>query len=146
MLLKFSTALLTEEAARKAVSPFTKIHGHPSCGDRNAIREEALQALCAVDVPDSDHSLVGELAKPAEFGRITGEADDYDDPDKPLPYSDETDHDAMSPDEIKMVEAEHLQKLTSWHVRKGTLLGVGDQIRKALDKKFYKRPEKKVIG
>ena len=52
----------------------------------------------------------------------------------------------MSPDKIKMAEAEHLQKLTSWHVRKGTLLGVGDQIRKALDKKFYKRLEKKVIG
>ena len=44
----------------------------------------------------------------------------------------------MSPDKIKMAEAEHLQKLTPWHVRKGTLLGVGDQIRKALDKKFYK--------
>ena len=52
----------------------------------------------------------------------------------------------MSPDEVKMAEAEHLQKLTSWHVRKGALLGVGGQIRKALDKKFYKRLEKKVIG
>ena len=64
--------------------PFTKIHGHPSRGDRNAIREEALQAL-AVDVLDSDHGLVGELAKPAEFRRITGEADDYNEPGKPLP-------------------------------------------------------------
>ena len=105
--------------------PFTKIHGHPSRGDRNAIREEALQALCAVDIPDSDHGLVGELAKPTKFRRITRKADDYNEPDKPLPYSDEIDHDVMSLDEIKMAEAEHLQKLTSWHVRKGTLLGVG---------------------
>ena len=125
MLLKFSAALLTEETTRKAVPPLTNIHGHPSRGDRNAIREEAMQALGIVDVPDLDHGLVGEPEKPAEFRRITGEADDYDEPDKPLPYSDEIDHDAMSPDETKMVEAEHLQKLTSWHVRKGTLLGVG---------------------
>ena len=47
--------------------PFTKIHGHPSRGDRNAIREEAIQALGAVDVPDSDDGLVGKMAKPAEF-------------------------------------------------------------------------------
>ena len=138
MLLKFSTTLLTEEAARKAVPPFMKIHGHPSRGDRNAIREEAMQALGAVDVPDSDHGLFGELAKPVEFQCITGEVDDYNESDKPLPYSDEIDHDTMLPDEIKMAEAEHLQKLTSWNVRKGTLLGVEDQLRKALDKKFYK--------
>ena len=56
--------------------PFTKIHGHPSRGDRNAMREEAMQALGAVDVPDSDHGLVGELAKPAEYRRITREVDD----------------------------------------------------------------------
>ena len=49
-------------------------------------------------------------------------------------------------DEVKMVEAEHLEKLTSWHVPKRTLLGVGDQIRKSLDKKFYKQLERKVIG
>ena len=47
--------------------PFTKIHGHPSRGDRNAIREEAIHALGAVDVPDSDDGLVGKMAKPAEF-------------------------------------------------------------------------------
>ena len=90
-----------------------------------------MQALGAVDVPDSDHGLVGELAKTADFRRITGEVDDYDEPDQPLPYSVEIDHDVMSPDEIKMAEAEHLQKLMSWHVRKGTLLSAGDQIRKA---------------
>ena len=61
MLLKFSTALLTEEAARKAVPPFTKIHGHPSRGDRNATREEAMQALGVVDVPDSDHSIFTKM-------------------------------------------------------------------------------------
>ena len=99
--------------------PFTKIHGHPSRGDRNAIREEALQALGAVDVPDSDHDLVGGLAKPTQFRRITGEVDDYAEPEKPLPYIDEIDHGVMSPKEVKMAEAEHLQKLTSWHVWKG---------------------------
>ena len=67
-------------------------------------------------------------------------------PDKHLPYNDTINHDIMSPNEVKMAEAEHLQKLTPWYVQKGTLLGVGDQLRKALDKKICKRLEKKVIG
>ena len=125
--------------------PFTKNHGHPSRGDRNAMREEALQALGAVDVPDLGHGLVGKLAKPAEYRHITEREEDYDVPDKSLRYDDEIDHDIMSLDEVEMAEAEHIQKLTSWHVRKGTLLGMGDQIRKALDKKFYKRLEKKSL-
>ena len=145
-ILTFSTALLTEEAARKAVPPFTKIHGHPSCGDHNTLKDEVLQALGAVDVPDSNNGLISELAKPANFKRITGEDEDYDVLDKPLPYDDSIDCNIMSPDKVKMVEAEHIQRLTSWHVRKRTLLGVGDQFRKALDKRFYKRLEKKVIG
>ena len=65
MLVKFSIALLTEEAAQKAVPPFTKIHGHLSCGDRNMLRDEVLQALSTVDMPDSDHGLIDELAKSA---------------------------------------------------------------------------------
>ena len=134
MLLKFSTALLTEEAARKAVPPFTKIHGHPSRGDHNILRDKVMQAFSAVDMPDSDHGLIGELAKPAEFQRIMGEDEDYDVPNKPLLYNDTINHDIMSLDEGKMAEAEHLQKLTPWHVRKGTLLGVGDQLRKVLDR------------
>ena len=63
-----------------------------------------------------------------------------------LSYDDTIDHDIMSPDKVKMAEAEHLQKLMSRCVRKGTLLGVGGQLQKVPDKKIYKRLEKKVIG
>ena len=134
MLLKFSTALLTKEAAQKAIPPSTKIHGHPPRGDHNKLRDKVLQALGAVDMPDSDHGFIGELAKPAEFRWITGEDEDYDVPYKPLLYDDTINHDIMSPVKVKMAEAEHLQKLTPWHVRKGTLLGGGDQLRKVLDR------------
>ena len=134
MLLKFSTALLTEEATQKAVPPFTKIHGHPSRGDRNVLREEALKMLGAVDMPDTKHGLVGELAKPVEFLCITGEEEPYEEPDKPLPYDDQIDHEEMSPEDVKMAEAGHLELLTMWHIRKGTLAGVGEQIPKSLDK------------
>ena len=106
MLLKFSTALLTEEAARKAVPPFTKIHGHPSRHDRNVLREEVLKALGAVDMPDTDHGLIGELAGTTEYRRITGNGEPYEVPDKPLPYNDQIDHDEMSAEEVKMAEAE----------------------------------------
>ena len=85
-------------------------------------------ALGAVDVPDSDNGLVGEPVKPAQYQCITGEADDYGKPDKPLPYDNEIDHNIMSPDDVKIAEAEHLQKLTSWHVWKGTLLGVPQRV------------------
>ena len=146
MSLKLSTALLTEQAARKAVPAFTKIHGHPSRGHRNILREEVLKALGIVDMPDTDHRLIGELTKTAEYRRITGEEEEYEEMDKPLPYDEDIDHDNMSPEEVKMAEAQHLQLLTMWHVRKGTLLGVGDQIRKALDQKYHKRLEKKIIG
>ena len=147
MLLKFSTTLLTGEAAWKAVPTFTKIHGHPPRGDHNTLRDEMLQALGVVNMPDLDHGLVGGLTKPAEFQWVTGEEENYDIPDtKPLPYEDSIDHDIMSPDKIKIEEAEHIQQLTSWHVRKGTLLRVVDQIRKVLDKKIYKRLKKKVTG
>ena len=49
-------------------------------------------------------------------------------------------------EEVKMAEAMPLELQTLWHIRKGTLTGVGEHIRAALDKKFYKRLEKKVIG
>ena len=75
MTIKFTTAKLTEEAARKAVPPFTKIHGLPSQGNSNILREEVLQALGVVDMPDTDQGLIGELAKPAKYRCITGDED-----------------------------------------------------------------------
>ena len=109
MTITFTTAKLMEEAARKAVPPFTKIHGLPSRGNRNFLREEVLQALGVFDMPDTDHGLIGELAKPAKYRRITGDEDPYTPMDKPLPYDDEIDHDELSPEEVKMAEAEHLE-------------------------------------
>ena len=72
------------------------------------MKDEVLQALGAVDVPDSNNGLISELAKPANFKRITGEDEDYDVLDKPLPYDDSIDCNIMSPDKVKMVEEEHI--------------------------------------
>ena len=79
-------------------------------------------------MPDTDHGLIGELAKPAKYRRITGDKDPYDPMDKPLPYNYDIDYDEWSPEEVKMAEAEHLERQTLWHVLKGTLAGVCEQI------------------
>ena len=103
-------------------------------------------ALGAVDMPDSDHGLIGERTKAAEFRQITGKEDPYSPTKKPLLYDEDIDHDELTREEVKMAEVMHLKLHTLWLICKGALAGVGEQIRAALDKKGYKRLEKKIIG
>ena len=106
-----------------------------------------MMALGVVDMLDTKHGLIGELTNPAEFRRVTGKKELYKVMDKSLLYDyDKKDHDEMLLEEIKTTKARHLELLTMWHVQKGTLLDMGQQIRKPLDKRFYKWLAKKIIG
>lgn len=145
-MVRFETAKLTEKAARDAVPLFTRILGRPERHHRDTLRDEVIEALAAVDVIEDEQNLVGEMTGDAEFRRITESEDDYQEMEKPLPYDTDIDPDAMAPEEVKRREAIHVERQTFWHVRRGTILGVGDRIREALDPKYHQKLKKQVFG
>lgn len=146
--MKFTTAKQTEQSAYEQVrlKPFTKIHGRPSRLDRNVLREELCATASEVDMPfdeSGDYGLLGEIMEADEYTTITGLT--YFPLEKPSAY-DEDITDEMEHHERKQLEAEHSERLEAWHTRRGALRGLADNIRDALDKKFYLSLKRPVIA
>ena len=95
-MVKFETAKLTEQAARDAVPPFTRILGRPNRQHRDQLRDEAVEALTTVDVIEDEQNLVGELTAGDEYNRITEDEYEYQPMEKPLPYDTDINPDTMS--------------------------------------------------
>ena len=144
--MKFETAKLTEKAARDAKPPFTGILGRPERQKRDKLRDETIEALAAIDVIKGKQNLVGKVTGDAEFRRITEMEEDYAPIEKPLPYDPAINPDDMTPEEVKRLEKVHVERQTFLHVRRDTILGVGDRIREALDLKYYQKLKKPVFG
>lgn len=146
--MKFTTAKQTEQSAYEQVrlNPFTKIHGRPSRLDRNTLREELCAAASEVDMPyeeSGDFGLLGEVMEADEYTTIT--ALTYYPLEKPSAY-DEDITEEMDHHERKQLEAEHNERLEAWHTRKGALRGLTENIRDALDEKFYIALKRQVIA
>ena len=145
MTLKFTTAKQTKEAAYKAITPFTRVHGRPTYGKRTMLREQALKKLGGVDTPYSDWGLIGELAKDREFTRLTGERkyEAQEEPDEQHPDIEDARGDEIA---IRRLEALNIEAQQAWCVRKGALQGICAQYRRAVDEKYYKHLEKRIVG
>ena len=146
--MKFTTAKQTEQAAYEQVrlKPFTKIHGRPSRLDRNTLREELCILASEVDLPfaeSGDFGLLGEIMDDDEYTTVTGLV--YAAPTKPDAY--DTAIDGSEVDyERKQMEAMHVEFQEGWHTRRGALRGLSENVRDALDEKYYLHLKKPIIA
>jgi hypothetical protein len=147
--MKFTTAKQTEQAAFEQVrlKPFTKIHGRPTRRDRNTLREEICVAASEVDMPFAEageFGLLGEIMDADEYTAVT-DGLVYAAPTEPEAYDENIDND-MEDHERKKLEALHDERLEAWYTRRGALRALCDNVRDALDEKYYQSLKKPIIA
>ena len=138
-----------EQSAYEAIraAPFTKIQGRPTRRCRDDLEEEAKIALCGAKVPGfewaGEFGLLGELMNAANYTTLSGET--YVEETEPKPF-DPSITTGTSDFQVKKKCAVWDQKRESYYTRQGTLQGVCENIRDALDEPYHKQLKKKVIG
>ena len=146
--MKFATAKQTELAAYEQVrlTPFTTVHGRPSRIDRNTLREELCAAASEIEMPfeqAGDYGLLGEIMEDEEYTALTGL--EYAEPIEPENYDSDITED-MPDHERKRMEASHIEYQEAWYTRRGALRGLCDNIRDALDVKYFQALKRPVIA
>ena len=146
--MKFSTAKATEQSAYEQIrqKPLTKIHGRPTRLDRNQLRDELCAAASEVDMPfeeNGEYGLLGEVMEADEYTNLTGLV--HMAVQRPTAYDEDIDEDTL--DYLrKQMEALHNERLEGWYTRVGALRAMGDNIRDALDEKYYLSLKQPIIA
>ena len=146
--MKVSTALSAQRAVVEAIraQPFTRIHGQPTRKSRDRLLDEASTVASNYDVPyawSGDHGLLAEVIGAVNYLRITN-----------LVYVEPAQVEAFNPAitqattdyQTKKKAAEYEELREAWYTRKGLIQGIGENIRDALDERYYEQLRKKIIG
>ncbi len=140
-----STAKQAETTAHEAVraTPFTRVHGRPTRGDYETLKDEA--SALASEVEDityawsrdatNEYGLLADILGADEYDELTS-ISTYTVPAEPASY-DPAVTDATPTHTRKRREEEWELLRTAWFIRKGFLRGVVDNLRDALDEQYY---------
>ena len=139
-----------QKDAYKAVIavPYTRIHGKPTRDDYHKLRDEAIVTAAAVENPFEeahDTGVIGDIVEDIEFFAATGQNVPYVEPAEMEMYDPEI-TDVMDTPTRKRREADWSELLEFLAVRKGTLLGVGHNVRGALDTKYTINLNQRIHG
>ena len=140
-----------EELAYQTVrsTPLTHFPGRLVRRNYWAIRDEAIIILSQPDTVFAecqDRGFIGELTSVAEFATITGQNDPYVAPPDTEDQYDPAILATMSDAVRKRREAAWSDKLISIATRTGTLRGLTENFRDAIDKRYYEDLEDKYTG
>ncbi len=140
-----STAKQAETTAFEAVqaTPFTRVHGRPTCKDYKLLKEEA--SALASEVEDITYAwsknatdnfgLLADIIDTDEYDELTSIAT-YIIPTEPPLYN-PTITNARLTHERKRKEEDWEPGRTLWYIRKGFLKGIVDNLCNAIDKQYY---------
>ena len=139
------TAKQLEEKAYEAVrsKPFTKIRGQPSRKARKNLEAEACEVAMDADVSYSwagDYGLLAKVIGATKYAEETGQK--YIQPTQPETYDSNITKDTPAY-EREMLVAKNEEARENWYVRKGTIRGIADNIRDALDPTYYQQLKNK---
>ena len=95
--------------------------------------------LAVINTINCKQSLVSKLYGNKKYAQITGNKDECKEMEKPLPYNPKINRDTMDNNVLQQMEAEHAEQQIYLYARCGSLLGIGDRIREALDKKVLQK-------
>ena len=136
-----ATAKQTEKAAYDMVREMhlTKIHGQPTRKDRNILRAEVCGQASEVDMPyleAGDYGLLGEVMEGDEFTALATLV--HVEPQEPASYDPQI---TAIMGDVERRRRENLwnELEEAWCTRKGALKGITENIRDALDPKFYQQ-------
>jgi hypothetical protein len=140
-----STAKQTETTAYENMqaTPFTRVHGCPSCSDYEILKSEASSLESEVkDITydwshdnTNDYGLLADILSLNEYYTLTS-IDAYVAPVEPATY-DPTITNSTLTHECKRKEEGWDCICQSWFIRKGFLKGIVDNLRDALDEQYY---------
>ena len=145
------TSLGAQTAAETAAydkvrsQPFDKIHGAPSRGDFHNLCKQVIVVLsqpnsCILE-QHHDMGFVGEALTDQQFFALTGQNVPYVTLDDHEEQYDPSIDDAMTDATRKRTEAVWGDRLVTVATRRGCLRGACDNLRDALDEKFYEQLE-----
>ena len=140
-----STAKQAETTAHEAVraTPFTRVHGRPTRGDYETLKDEASALTSEVEDityawsrdATNEYGLLADILGADKYNELTS-ISTYTVPAKPASY-DPAVTDATPTHTRKRREEEWELLRTAWFIRKGFLRGVVDNLRDALDEQYY---------